>query len=113
MDKKSQIIRNVSLAKIMAEYDNSYHLYEYKDFLEIFTEVITQLVSEGKEVQLEQFGTFSPKSNPAKRLYSPLKNIYVDHPSSMGFRFIVSRVLNAKVKDCYIKKETEDEATKN
>ena len=91
----------------MAELSSDYLVYECSDMLDIFTEVIEQLVKEGHTIALDGFGTFSPKVNPAFTTLSLSEGDYVTYPSSITLKFTPAVSLQKRIKE-YTKEKSND-----
>ena len=74
-------------------------MYEYADFIAVFTEVIEKLIKENKEIQLDSFGSFIPKFNKELTTYSPNTKTTVTYPSSKTMKFKVSTTMQQRIKD--------------
>jgi len=86
---KTQVINRKALAKMMSDWDEEYLVYECEDILEAFTEIIEQLVKDGRTIALDGFGTFQPKINPAFTTASLKSGTLemVDYPGSTTMKF--------------------------
>jgi len=109
---KTPTINRKALAKMMAEWNEEYLVYECEDILDIFTEVIEQLVKEGHTIALDGFGTFQPKINPTFRTRDlrQTDDIYIMYPSSTTMKFTPAVSLQKRVKS-YTKEKTDDIAS--
>lgn len=95
-------VSNKAFAKIMKESCNGeYSILEFCDFLEIFTRNVEKLVSEGKEVHLYDFGSFKPKSNPARLIKSKLGDIQTE--GSRTLKFNASTAMQTRIKSKGVK----------
>lgn len=99
-----EVIKNHTLAKILKEEsDNVYHIPEFKDMLKLFSRTVERLVLEGNTVQLQDFGTFSPRVSPARNVYSGLKQDYTAVPESLTMQFKTSDHLQRRIRSNYRK----------
>ena len=109
MTSKTPTINRKALAKMMAEWNEEYLVYECEDMLDTFTEVIEQLIKDGRTVALDGFGTFQPKINPAFTTAS-LKSgklEMVDYPGSVTMKFTPAVSLQKRIKS-YTKEKTDE-----
>lgn len=106
---KSQNINRKTLASMMAELSPDYLVYECSDILDIFTEVIEQLIKEGHTIALDGFGTFQPKINPAFRTRDlrQTDDIFIIYPSSTTLKFTPAASLQKRIKS-YTKEKTDE-----
>jgi len=105
---KTQVINRKTLAGMMAELSPDYLVYECEDMLDIFTEVIEQLIKEGHTIALDGFGSFQPKVNPEFTTLSFKKEVdYVTYPSSITMKFTPAASLQKRIKS-YTKEKTDD-----
>ena len=105
-------INQKQLIKYLHKFDDSYHEYEYSDFVNNLTDVIEQLIKEGHEVKLDNFGVFVPKINKAFDTVDPRTRQPVSHPSSVTMKFNPSVSLQERVKAHHKKiKENQNETT--
>jgi len=109
MTSKTSAINRKALAKMMAELSPDYLVYECSDILDIFTEVIEQLVKEGHIIALDGFGTFQPKINPAFTTASLKSGTLemVDYPGSVTMKFTPAVSLQKRIKE-YTKEKTNE-----
>lgn len=99
-DNKESFINRKKLADIMSEYQPAYHIYEYEEFIEVFTSVIEQVIKEQKTVLLDGFGSFKPKNNPSFSTVSLSSNDgYVTYPESTTIKFTPSDALKKRIKN--------------
>lgn len=98
-------INQKQLIKYLHKFDDSYHEYEYSDFVNNLTDVIEQLIKEGHEVKLDNFGVFIPQINKAFNTVNPQTREPVSHPSSVTMKFKASVSLQQRVKE-YHKERT-------
>lgn len=93
-------INRKTLASVMAEYSEDYLVYECEDMLNIFTEVIEQLVKEGHTIALDGFGTFQSKINPAFRTKDLRKtdDVFITYPESTTLKFTPAVSLQKRIK---------------
>lgn len=103
----TQIIRLKELSKIMSESCDSYHGYEFLDMLEIFKNTIEELVLQGNEVILHDFGSFKPKYSKGKKLYSGLNDNWTEVPPAMTMMFSPSRSFQKRIREKYLKTKGE------
>lgn len=103
------VINRKVLAKMMAEWNEEYLVYECSDILDIFTEVIEQLVKEGYTIALDGFGTFQPKINPAFTTASLKSGTLemVDYPGSTTMKFTPAVSMQKRIKS-YTKEKTDE-----
>ena len=106
---KTPAINRKALAKMMSEWNEEYLVYECSDMLDIFTEVIEQLVKEGHTIALDGFGTFQPKINPAFTTASLKSGTLemVDYPGSVTMKFTPAVSLQKRIKS-YTKEKTDE-----
>ena len=106
---KTPAINRKTLAKMMAEWSDEYLVYECEDMLDIFTEVIEQLVKEGHTIALDGFGSFQPKVNPAFTTASLKSDTLemVDYTGSTTMKFTPAASLQKRIKS-YTKEKTDD-----
>ena len=106
---KTPTINRKTLAGMMAESSPDYLVYECSDMLDIFTEVIEQLVKEGCTIALDGFGSFQPKVNPAFRTRDlrQTDDIYIMYPSSTTMKFVPAVSLQKRIKS-YAKEKTDE-----
>jgi len=104
---KTPAINRKILAKMMADWNDEYLVYECSDILDIFTEVIEQLIKDGRTIALDGFGTFQPKINPAFTTASLKSGTLemVDYPGSTTMKFTTAPSLQDRVK-AYTKEKT-------
>lgn len=109
MTSKTPAINRKALAGMMAELSPDYLVYECSDILDIFTEVIEQLVKEGHTIALDGFGTFQPKINPAFTTASLKSGTLemVDYPGSVTMKFTPAVSLQKRIKS-YTKEKTDE-----
>ena len=106
---KTPVINRKTLASMMAELSSDYLVYECSDVLDIFTEVIEQLVKEGHTIALDGFGSFQPKINPAFTTASLKTGTLemVDYPGSTTMKFTPAVSLQKRIKE-YTKEKIND-----
>lgn len=105
----TNVIRNKQLAKIISERSNgAYFSYEMLDFLALLPRVIEELVLEGNEVRITNFGSFKPKYSNPKVIKSKLHGASYEIPAGMTMKFTVSETFQRDLKAKYIK-EKQDE----
>ena len=106
---KTPAINRKTLASMMAELSEDYLVYECSDMLDIFTEVIEQLVKEGHTIALDGFGSFQPKVNPEFRTKDLRKtdDIYITYPASTTMKFTPAVSLQKRIKE-YTKEKSND-----
>lgn len=106
---KSQNINRKALATMMSEWNETYLVYECSDMLDIFTEVIEQLVKDGRTIALDGFGTFQPKINPPFTTASLKSGTLemVDYPGSTTMKFTPAASLQKRIKE-YTKEKTDE-----
>ena len=106
---KTQVINRKALAKMMSEWNEEYLVYECEDMLDIFTEVIEQLVKEGHTIALDGFGSFQPKINPAFTTASLKSGTLemVDYPGSTTLKFTPAVSMQKRIKS-YTKEKTDE-----
>ena len=106
---KTPAINRKTLASMMAEISSDYLVYECSDMLDIFTEVIEQLVKEGHTIALDGFGSFQPKINPAFTTASLKSGTLemVDYPGSTTLKFTPAVSMQKRIKS-YTKEKTDD-----
>ena len=109
MTSKTPTINRKALAKMMAEWNEEYLVYECEDMLDTFTEVIEQLIKDGRTVALDGFGTFQPKINPAFTTASLKSGTLemVDYPGSTTMKFMPAVSLQKRIKS-YTKEKSND-----
>ena len=93
----------------MADLSSDYLVYECSDMLDIFTEVIEQLVKEGHTIALDGFGTFQPKVNPPFTTASLKTGTLemIDYPGSTTMKFTPAVSLQKRIKE-YTKEKTDE-----
>ena len=96
--KESNINRK-NLAKIMADWNDDYLVYECSDMLDIFTEVIEKLIKDGHTIALDGFGSFKPKYNPSFRTASLTSDETVTYPASQTMKFTPAVSLQKRIKE--------------
>ena len=106
---KTQAINRKTLATMMAEWSEDYLVYECSDMLDIFTEVIEQLVKEGHTIALDGFGSFQPKINPPFTTASLKTGTLemIDYPGSTTMKFTPAVSLQKRIKE-YTKEKTDE-----
>ena len=104
---KSQVINRKALAKMMADWNDDYLVYECEDMLDIFTEVVEQLIKEGRTIALDGFGGFKPKYNPSFRTVSLTSDETITYPASQTMKFTPAVSLQKRIKS-YTKEKTDD-----
>jgi nucleoid DNA-binding protein len=97
MTSKANINRK-TLASLMSEWSEDYLVYECDDMLNIFTEVIEQLVKEGRTIALDGFGTFQPKINPSFTTASLTSGEPCTYPESTTLKFTPAVSLQKRIK---------------
>jgi nucleoid DNA-binding protein len=99
MTSKANINRKM-MASMMAEASPDYLVYECEDFIDLFTEVIEQLVKEGHTIALDGFGTFQPKINPEFRTKDLQKtdDVFITYPESTTLKFTPAVSLQKRIK---------------
>lgn len=109
MTSKTPAINRKALAKMMSDWNDDYLVYECSDMLDIFTEVIEQLVKDGHTIALDGFGTFQPKVNPAFRTRDlrQTDDIFIMYPESTTMKFTPAVSLQKRIKS-YTKEKTDD-----
>lgn len=90
-------LNNQQLAARMHEHYDGFWRNEYKDMLDILTEVIEDLVLEDKTVRFENFGMFKPKYNKPAKKYNASKREYIVSAGSTGITFKASAALLARI----------------
>lgn len=110
---KTPTINRKALAKMMADWNDDYLVYECSDILDIFTEVIEQLIKDGRTIALDGFGTFQPKINPAFTTASLKSGTLemVDYPGSTTLKFTPAVSLQKRIKE-YTKSTNNTTSTK-
>lgn len=96
---KTQNINRKILASMMAEFSPDYLVYECSDILDIFTDVIEQLIKEGHTIALDGFGSFQPKVNPAFTTHSLTSGERVTYPASTTMKFTPAVSLQKRIKE--------------
>jgi len=106
---KTPAINRKTLAKVMSEWNEDYLLYECEDMLDTFTEVIEQLIKDGRMIALDGFGTFQPKINPAFTTASLKSGTLemVDYPGSTTMKFTPAVSMQKRIKS-YTKEKTNE-----
>ena len=104
---KTQAINRKALAKMMSEWNEEYLVYECEDMLDIFTEVIEQLVKEGHTIALDGFGTFQSKINPAFTTTGLKSGERVTYAESTTMKFTPAVSLQKRIKS-YTKEKTDE-----
>ena len=104
---KTPAINRKALAKMMSEWNEEYLVYECEDMLDIFTEVIEQLVKEGHTIALDGFGSFQPKINPAFTTMSLTSDERVSYSQSTTLKFTPAVSMQKRIKS-YTKEKTDD-----
>ena len=104
---KTPAINRKTLASRMAEISSDYLVYECSDMLDIFTEVIEQLVKEGHTIALDGFGSFQPKVNPEFTTLNLKEGGYITYPSSTTMKFTPAVSMQKRIKS-YTKEKTDD-----
>ena len=106
---KTPAINRKNLAAMMAELSEDYLVYECEDMLDIFTEVVEQLIKEGHTIALDGFGSFKPKNNPAFTTASLKSGTLemVDYPGSITLKFTPAVSLQKRIKS-YTKEKTDE-----
>jgi len=109
MTSKIPAINRKTLASMMAELSPDYLVYECSDMLDIFTEVVEQLIKEGRTIALDGFGSFQPKVNPEFRTRDlrQTDDIFIMYPSSTTMKFTPAASLQKRIKS-YTKEKTDD-----
>jgi len=104
---KTPAINRKNLAAMMAELSPDYLVYECSDMLDIFTQVVEQLVKEGHTIALDGFGSFKPKNNPAFTTASLKTGTLemVEYPGSTTMKFTAAPSLQDRIK-AYTKEKT-------
>lgn len=96
--KSKTKITTKELIKLMHSKNKNYHLYEYAEILDVFFEIIPELIINDTEVQIDRFGTFSPRYNPAFSTTDPNTGETVSYNPSKTMKFSTSSTLNAEIK---------------
>ena len=104
---KTPAINRKALAKMMSEWNEDYLVYECSDMLDIFTEVIEQLIKEGHTIALDGFGSFQPKINPAFTTLNLKEGGYITYPSSTTLKFTPAVSMQKRIKS-YTKEKTDE-----
>ena len=104
---KSQSINRKALAKMMAEWDEEYLVYECEDMLDTFTEIIEQSIKDGRTIALDGFGSFQPKVNPEFTTLNLKEGGYITYPSSTTMKFTPAVSMQKRIKS-YTKEKTDD-----
>ena len=102
---KTPAINRKALAKMMAEWNEEYLVYECSDMLDTFTEVIEQLIKEGRTIALDGFGSFQPKVNPEFTTLNLKEGGYITYPSSTTLKFTPAVSMQKRIKS-YTKERT-------
>lgn len=97
-----EIIRNKDLTRLMKEYSDDYTMYEYEDFLRIFSAVIEDLVGKEETIRILNFGDFKPRYNKPKNIITVWGEKILTE-GSLSLSFIPSRGLQQRLKDNYRK----------
>ena len=98
MTSKTPAINRKNLAKMMAEWNETYLVYECEDMLDIFTEVVEQLIKEGHTIALDGFGSFKPKNNPAFTTASLKTGERITYAESVTLKFTPAASLQQRIK---------------
>jgi nucleoid DNA-binding protein len=98
MTSKAPNINRKMLASMLAEWSEDYLVYECEDFIDLFTEVIEQLVKEGHIIALDGFGSFQPKLNPAFTTKSLTSDERCTYPESTTLKFTPAVSLQKRIK---------------
>jgi len=101
MTSKTTNINRKMLASMLSEASPDYLVYECEDFIDLFTEVIEQLVKEGHTIALDGFGTFQTKINPEFTTKSLKTNERVTYPESTTMKFTAAPSLQDRIKAYY------------
>lgn len=104
---KTPTINRKALAKMMSQWNEEYLVYECEDMLEIFTEVIEQLVKDGRTIALDGFGSFQPKINPAFTTTDLKSGERVTYAESTTMKFTPAVSLQKRIKS-YTKEKTDE-----
>lgn len=104
---KTQAINRKSLAILMAEWDETYLVYECSDMLDILTEVIEQQIKQGNTIALDGFGSFQPKNNPVFTTSSLTSDERVTYPASTTIKFTPAASLQKRIKEYTKEKQNE------
>ena len=99
MTSKIPAINRKALAKMMSDWNEEYLVYECEDILEAFTEIIEQLVKDGRTIALDGFGSFQPKINPAFTTKSLTSDERVSYSQSTTMKFIPAVSMQKRIKD--------------
>lgn len=91
-------ITTKELIKLMYSKNKNYHLYEYAEILDVFFEIIPELIINDTEVQIDRFGTFSPRYNPAFSTKDLNSGDIKQYNASKTMKFSTSSTLNAEIK---------------
>lgn len=106
----NKIIRNKDLARILSEYsEEQYYIYEFQDFLDIFTAVVPELVLEGNTIKMLELGEFYPKYNKDKIMKSGLTGKTQEVKGGVSMAFKTSRNLQKKLREKSLGISTEGE----
>lgn len=97
--KNKMKLNQKQLIDKLVEFDDSYHKYEYSDFVNNLTDVIEQLIKEGHEVKLDNFGVFVPKVNKEFTTHNLKTGDRVTYPSSITMSFKPSVSLQQRIKE--------------
>jgi len=96
---KPQVINRKALAVMMSEWSEDYLVYECSDMLDTFTEVIEQLVKDGRTIALDGFGTFQPKINPAFTTTGLKSGERVTYAESTTMKFTPAVSMQKRIKE--------------
>lgn len=92
-------ITQKQLLKHLRQYNKDYYDYEYKDFILALTAVTEELIKQGHEVNLQNFGTFVPKVNMPLTTYKMREGIMGTYEGSVTMKFVPSISLQQRIRD--------------
>jgi len=87
------IYNNRELSKLISKDYKEYNSYEIYDFLKLFALYVEKLVKNGDTINMESFGKFEPKVNPAKKMFHPKKMQWLDKEETVTLKFTPSRAM--------------------
>lgn len=97
---KIPLVNDVELAKyINKKSKGEYFLYEIKDVIDLLVKSIEELVVEGKQVRLKEFGVFKLKKNSTRVVSTkPMNGEVIHSEESHTLKFTAYPSLQAKIK---------------
>lgn len=103
LEEKNYTVRKNELARIISDKYPEYYIYEVQDMLVMLSEVIQECIAEGKNVHIENFGTFISKVNNDMYTKHPGTGVWQWFKGNLSMQFKSSRKLQDRLKKIKVK----------